>query len=88
MTDPKALAGAIAALYPEIARHGIAVSLADDPATDSWLVTLSHGGNTLSTHLERQDAATCVLGGACVGLGVQIGRFVENYCLGRGECPV
>jgi len=88
MTDPKSLAQAIASLYPEIAKHGIAVSVAQDPATDAWLVTMSHGGHTLSTHLEKKDADDCLAGVQCVYLGVQIGRFVENYCLGQGDCPV
>jgi hypothetical protein len=88
MTDPQALVQAITALYPEIAGHGIAVSVAEDPATGDWLVTMRHGDHTLSTHLEKDDAAACLTGVLCVHLGVQIGRFVENYCLGQGECPV
>ena len=88
MADPASVAQSIAALYPEIARHGIAVDVAEDPATGAWLVTLRHGDNKLSTHLEKADAEACLAGVQCVALGVQIGRFVENYCLGRGECPV
>jgi len=87
MTDSHSVAQAIARLYPEIAAHGINVSVADDPATASWRVVLTHGGNTLATYLERKDADDCVSGVKCVGLGVQIGRFVENYCLSKGECP-
>jgi hypothetical protein len=88
MTDPQALAQAIASLYPEIARHGIAVSVAEDPTTGAWLVTMGHGSHSLSTHLEKTEADACLAGVVCVHLGVQIGRFVENYCLGQGECPV
>jgi hypothetical protein len=87
MTDPKALANAIASLYPEIAAHGIAVTVTEDPASGAWLVTMGNSGNSLSTHLEKKDADDCLAGIKCVHLGVQIGRFVENYCLGKGECP-
>ena len=87
MTDPQSVAQAIASLYPEIAAHGIAVSVADAPAAGAWRVTLTHAGNTLDTYLDHNDADDCVSGVKCVSLGVQIGRFVENYCLARGECP-
>lgn len=87
MIDPKQIAASIATLYPEIARHGIDVAVADDPATGDWLVTMRHGGHALSTHLGKDDAEACLRGEQCATLGIQIGRFVENYCLGQGECP-
>lgn len=88
MSDPNVLAQSISSLYPEIAKHGIAVSVAKDAATGDWLVTMTHGKHALSTHLAQKDAEDCLAGRQCVSLGVQIGRFVENYCLGQGECPV
>ncbi|MGE4538658.1 hypothetical protein K9F62_07495 [Desulfovibrio sp. JY] len=88
MSDPKKLAQSIASLYPEISKHGIAVSVAEDAATGDWLVTMTHGKHTLSTHLAKKDADDCQNGIQCVSLGIQIGRFVEDYCLGQGECPV
>ncbi|MEA4855119.1 MAG: hypothetical protein AAGU21_13080 [Solidesulfovibrio sp.] len=87
MTGPQDIAASIAALYPEIARHGIDVAVADDPATGEWLVTMRHGAHSLSTHLGKADAEACLRGVQCAALGIQIGRFVENYCLGQGECP-
>lgn len=88
MTDPQSLVQAVVSLYPEIVRHGIEVSVAEDPATGAWLVTMRHGHHSLSTHLEKADANACLAGVTCVPLGLQVGRFVENYCLGQGECPV
>jgi hypothetical protein len=88
MTDPKSLAQAVASLYPEIAKHGIELSVVGDPANQAWIVTMHHGNHSLSTRLEKRDADDCLAGIVCVHLGVQIGRFVENYCLGQGECPV
>ncbi len=87
MTDSRQIAASVASLYPEIARHGITLSVADDPASGDWLVTMRHENHVLSTHLGKEDADACIRGVQCASLGVQIGRFVENYCLSLGECP-
>ena len=87
MTDPRRIAASIASLDPELARHGSALSVADDPVSGDWLVTMRHEDHALSTHLGKDDADACIRGVQCASLGVQIGRFVENYCLSLGECP-
>lgn len=88
MTDTThSLTQSIASLYPEIAAHGIAVGVAEDAATGDWRVTMTHDAHTLSTHLSRKEADDCLSGVQCVSLGIQVGRFVENYCLSQGECP-
>lgn len=88
MADPQSIAQAINTLYPEVSRHGIDISVTDDPATGDWLVTMRHDEHTLSTHLAKKHAEECLEGIQCATLGVQIGRFIEAYCLGRGDCPV
>ncbi len=88
MTDPRRIAASIDTLYPEIARHGIDLSVGEDPINGDWLVTMQREGSRLSTHLDRDDADACVTVGACAAVGIQIGRFLENYCLRRGVCPV
>uniref|UniRef100_I2PWQ3 Uncharacterized protein n=1 Tax=Desulfovibrio sp. U5L TaxID=596152 RepID=I2PWQ3_9BACT len=88
MTDPKAIAQAITTLYPEVSRHGVDITVADDPATGDWLVTMRREGNSLSTHLAKKNAEECLEGIQCTTLGIQIGRFIEAYCLGKGDCPV
>ncbi|WP_300163019.1 hypothetical protein [Solidesulfovibrio sp.] len=87
MTDPRRIAASIDTLYPEISRRGIDLSVAEDPINGDWLVTMRHDDRSLSTHLDKDDADACVAVGACAAVGVQIGRFLENYCLSRGVCP-
>ncbi len=88
MSDPKDIAAKITELYPEIRQHDIGISVEEDPATGEWCVVMTHGKHSLSTHVTKQDADDCLSGKQCYELGVQIGRFVESYCLGQGECPV
>lgn len=88
MSTTESIAKAISDLYPEIGRHGIAIAVADDPTTGEWLVTMRHGEHSLSTHLGKDDADACLKGVQCATLGIQIGCFVGNYCLGQGDCPV
>ncbi len=79
--DPKALEGKIKQLYPEIGKYGIDMSSRWDDVTQSWMIRLAKGDNTLETHIEPQDAQDCLGGAKCVYLGAQIGRFVQDYCL-------
>ena len=74
-------------LYPEIDKHKIGTSLRYDQDTDTWLVKFRTGEHTLETHLEKKDVEDCIAGTQCVHLGVQLGRFVEYYCLRDNVCP-
>lgn len=78
-------------IYPELDSDVTALEVGpDDAAGDGpdWLVTMRMGGEALSTRIDGADAADCVEGGQCLRLGVQVGRFVQNYCLARSACPV
>jgi len=69
----------IMAMYPEIAKHGISVSLDFDTTKNAYIVKFGKDKHELTTHLEKKDADDCMNGIKCVYLGVQIGQFIKNY---------
>ncbi|NJB68960.1 hypothetical protein GGQ74_002654 [Desulfobaculum xiamenense] len=81
-----ALEAKIREMYPELDSHSLDVNVMADAATGDWLVTIDKGGTTLSTRITDADARECLEGVKCVHLGVQIGTFIKNYCLGGGAC--
>lgn len=83
--DAAALEAKIKSMYPEIEQHGLGMSVHPDEATGAWMVKLTKGGNTLETHVEKQDAEGCIDGKECVYLTTQIASFVEAYCLRGGD---
>ena len=74
-------------IHPEIEKNGVQVTCYFEDKTQSWVVGLSFGDHELETRLDKADAEDCLGGRKCVHLGVQIGRFVENYCLREDVCP-
>jgi hypothetical protein len=74
-------------MYPEIEKNGVQTSCHYDEKTEAWMVQFSFGEHSLDTHLEKQDVEDCLAGRKCVHMGVQVGRFVETYCLKDNVCP-
>jgi hypothetical protein len=66
-------------MYPEIAMHGIELSLSFDDGKNAWVVKMTKGGHTLTTFLDQKDADACLEGRQCVYLGIQITQFVNNF---------
>ncbi len=66
-------------MYPEIEKHGIALSAEFSHEKEAWLIHLARGEHELVTHLDRKDADACLEGIECVHLGVQVGQFVSNF---------
>jgi len=69
----------ITEMYPEVAKHDIAVSLDFDRAKNAYLVKFKKNNHELSTHIEKKDADECMDGIKCVYLGIQIGQFIKNF---------
>ena len=76
------------ALFPEFEQYGLNMDLDFDPDQNAWLLTVSKGQETLSTHLEEQDVEACMGGKECVHVAVQLGRFIRNYCEGGEACTL
>jgi hypothetical protein len=74
-----ALQDKILEMYPEIAKHGISVSLDFDEGKIAYIVKLKKDKKELTTHLEKKDADDCMNNIKCVYLGVQIGQFIKNF---------
>jgi len=74
-----ALQDKIREMYPEIAKHGILISLDFNKEKNAYIVKFSKNNQELTTHLEKKDADECMDGIKCVYLGVQIGQFIKNF---------
>ena len=66
-------------MYPEVERHGIAVSLDYNEEKHAYIVRFKRGIHELATHLDKKDADECMNGYKCVYLGMQIGEFIKNF---------
>lgn len=74
-----ALKEKIMEMYPEVAKHGVSVSLDFNKEKNAYIVKFKKGNHELTTHLEKKDADECMDGIKCVYLGVQIGQFIKNF---------
>jgi len=74
-------------IYPEIEKNNIQISCYYDEKTEAWVVAFEHEDHSLETHLDKKDVEDCLAGKKCVHMGVQVGRFVETYCLKDEICP-
>ncbi len=66
-------------MYPEIREHGLAMDVDFNERKQSYIITFRRGSQTLTTHLERNDADECMNGVKCVYLGVQVWQFIRNF---------
>ncbi|NJD57519.1 MAG: hypothetical protein FIA94_14110 [Nitrospirae bacterium] len=74
-----ALKDKIMEMYPEVERHGIAVSLEYSEDKHAYIVKFKRGAHELTTHLDKKDADECMNGYKCIYLGMQIGEFIGNF---------
>ena len=86
--DKQALARKIRELHPDIDAYSLELTVAFDKDKDAWYVRLSKDDNSMATHVENKDAAQCLEGTQCLYLGMQIGRFVKNYCQDPDGCTL
>ena len=77
----------IGEIHPELKKNGVQVTAYLDDRAGAWVVGLNFEDHSLETHLDKADAEDCLAGRKCVHLGVQVGRFVQNYCLRDEVCP-
>jgi hypothetical protein len=78
MHDTKELCEKIKSIYPEIGECGGGVEVSFDEAKSAYVVGLTRGEHQLSTHLELEDANSCMEGKECVSLGIQVSQLVTN----------
>lgn len=73
-------------LYPEFGKFGLDLDLSFDQEKQAWIATVTKGEHHLSTHLEEEDVENCLQGRECYHFGMQLGRFIRNYCEGGSSC--
>jgi len=64
--------------YPDIGECGIDLNVDFDKNNNAWKVSLKKDHHKLKTYLDREDAATCMEGKQCIGLGLQIAQLKDN----------
>ncbi len=77
-TNPEQLCEQIRQIYPEVGECGIGVEVNYDEDKQAWIVTMSHAGNEVYTHLEPEDTQACLEGEQCLTLGTKIGQLVDT----------
>ena len=78
MYDKDELCSKIKDIYPDIGECGIDVNVDYDDEKKAWIVDLKKDRHELKTHLEPEDAETCMQGKQCIGLGIQIAQLKDN----------
>ena len=73
--DNNDLCGKIKEVFPDIGECGIDIDVEYDDGKKAYVVNMKKGVQEVKTHLETEDADTCMAGKQCVGLGVQIAQF-------------
>ncbi len=75
--DNQELCAKIKDVFPDIGECGIDIDVNYDDDKKAYVVNLKKGQRNIKTHLETEDADTCMLGEQCLGLGIQIAQFKE-----------
>ena len=75
--DNKELCEKIREVFPDIGVCGIDLDVDYDDEKKAYVVHLKKGDRKITTHLEPEDANTCMIGKQCIGLGIQIGQFKD-----------
>jgi hypothetical protein len=78
MYDMNELCEKIKSVFPDIGECGMDVDVDYDSDKKAYIVELKKGNNHLKTHLELEDADTCMNGKQCIGLGFQIQQLRKN----------
>ena len=76
MVNKTELCEKISEIYPVIGKcdHNMAVSW--DDANQAWAVDFKLNGQPVRHYLEDEDAAACLIGRKCVGVGIEFGQFM------------
>jgi hypothetical protein len=78
MYDNNELCERIKSIFPDVGECGIDVVVDFDSNKKAYIVELKKGEYHLKTHLEPEDADTCMDGKQCFGLGFQIQQLRKN----------
>ena len=63
-------------IYPELGECNRNMAVGWDEQNKAWAVDFKLKGQPVRHYLEDADAAACVIGRQCVGLGIEFGQFL------------
>jgi len=63
-------------IYPEIGQCDIDMEVNWDPEKKVWAVDFKKGERHMRHYLEEKDAAACLEGEQCIGLGIDFSQFL------------
>lgn len=63
-------------IYPELGECDRNMVVDWDDDNQAWAVDFKLNGQPVRHYLEDADAAACVLGRQCVGVGIEFGQFL------------
>ena len=66
------------ALYPEIEKFDLSLSLEFDGEKNAWIVTFQKGNHKRHAILDKKDADACIDGNVCIYLGVLIAQYIKD----------
>jgi len=65
-------------MYPEIIRFGLSISLEFDEGKNAWVVGFEKGTHKRHAFLDKKDADACMVGNACIYLGILIAQYIKD----------
>lgn len=75
MSDRNDVCQKIISLYPDLGDCGDDVSVVWDEENEAWAVDFAVDGQRIRHYLGDDDAAACILGEQCIGLGLEFAQF-------------
>lgn len=76
MVNRKLLFKKIPEIYPQIGDCDHHMTVGWDDENQAWAVDFQLKGEPIRHYLEDADAAACLLGRQCVGMGIEFGQFM------------
>ena len=76
MYDKIELCNKIHEIYPEMGNCDKDLNVDWDSEKNVWQVNFEKNGHRIMHYLEDEDAAPCIEGKQCIGLGIEFGQFL------------
>ena len=76
MVNQTQLCEKLSEIYPELGACDRNMAVAWDDDNQAWAVDFTLKGEPVRHYLEDADAAACLLGRQCIGVGIEFGQFL------------
>lgn len=75
----------IRTVSPDVGPCGENIQTGYDEKNQAWVVTLKQGHRELKTYVDQKDAADCMEGRQCLGLGLEVYQLKDNLGFKGGQ---